>query len=245
MTEKTVEEIKSRRIAITKHQRDIAASVEVLRSLTQEERYSNLIHMHDIDDQTNPKTHMDTLTLALMETNAEWNRGRSNGLVAEEAEDNSWERVFYDFFELQASMDALEQRADKIQDGIFGLLSVKLLNHQIESQEKSDFLNAIFSFASVAVVPFTIVGGIFSVEFTSGGPRKNPVHFAIAMVVTFFVLVAGYFFLYYASKKANKEIFLKFLSELRDRFVRKKRKDVKDEFERGNRAEKVSGVENA
>jgi hypothetical protein len=35
-----------------------------------------------------------------MESSAGWNRGRSNGLVAEEAEDNSWERVFYGFFEL-------------------------------------------------------------------------------------------------------------------------------------------------
>jgi hypothetical protein len=114
MQKKTVEEIKSRRMAITKHQRDITASVEVLRSLTQEERYSNLSRKHHNDDQSNPKDHIDTLMLALMESSVGWNRGRSNGLVAEEAEDNSWERVFYDFFELQASMDALEKRADKI-----------------------------------------------------------------------------------------------------------------------------------
>lgn len=232
MQEKTVEEIKSRRIAITKHQRDIAASVEVLRSLAQEERYLKLVHKHDNDDQSNPRIHIDTLTLALLETRPEWNRGRSNGLVAEEAEDNTWDRVFYDFFELQASMDALEKRADKIQDGIFALLSVskqkqhskllaaqKLLlaseaeslanqseslkqqlvsqEQQAVSQQKSDLLNHIISFASLAVVPFTIVGSVFSVEFTSGGPPKNPAHFAIAMAVTFIVLVAGYSFIYY------------------------------------------------
>jgi hypothetical protein len=256
MQKKTVEEIKSRRIAITKHQRDIAASIEVLQSLTQEERYGNISHKHHNGDQTNPKSRIDGLKLALMETSAVWNRGRSNGLVAEEVEDDSWERVFYDFVELQASMEFLEKRAKKIQDGIFGLLSVKiqdgvwsLLSVSLEEQQRvfrqqSDFLNAMLSFVSLAVVPFTVAGSIFSVDFTSGGPPKNPAHFAIAMVVTFFVIVAGYSFIYYA---ADYKIFPRFLSALReflsgltDRFRLGKKKNV-DYVEDGRR--RLDGTE--
>ena len=38
--------------------------------------------------------------------------------------DNTWESVLYDFFKLQASIDALENGANKIQDEILSLLRI-------------------------------------------------------------------------------------------------------------------------
>jgi Mg2+ and Co2+ transporter CorA len=250
--EKTVEEIKSRRVAITRHQRDIAASVEVLRSLTQEERYLKLCHKDGDGKATDDgksgdgKSEMNALSLALMEASSGWNRGRSNGLVADAAEDNTWARVFYDFFELQASMDALEKRANKIQDGILGLLSVKvedstaqlqkqhktvveqtnmLLGQQTQlidqqnkmihqqslaqtttdiSNQKSELLNRIFSFISFVVVPFSVVGTIFSVPFTSGGPPKKPLNFGLATLATFVAISLVYTYIWYTVAKKIK-----------------------------------------
>lgn len=197
MNSETVEEIKSRRVAITRHQRDIDASVEVLRGLTQEERFQMLDQTYrglskDGTAQTNSaNTQLDALTLALLEvSNAQWNRGRSNGLVADAADYDSWERVFFDFFELKASMDALEKRADKIQDGIVGLI-------QIWSGVQSQNLNIMVIFFTLFVFPFSIVGAIWSANLTKNPsppttetgmeivPSKHWAGFVIAALVTF------------------------------------------------------------
>jgi hypothetical protein len=97
----------------------------------------------------------------------------------------------------------------------------------------------MFTFASLAVVPFTIVGSIFSVEFTSGGPPKNAAHFAIAMVVTFVVIVASYSFIYNASKNADEDILLRLRSGLLELGRRRKKKNIEDGRHRINGGEKV------
>lgn len=219
MTQETVEEIKSRRIAIARHQRDIAASVEVLKGLTQEERVQKLVHRHKKESQKalgdssrkplEPKTQdtkMDALTLAFLETNAEWNRGRSNGLVGHAESDDSWQRVYYDFFELSASMDALEKRADKIQDGILALLSVNL-------GMTSGNLNFIAGIVSTVLLPFTVVGAIFGIDFISGGPPKNAEDFAIAIAITFVIVFLP--FLYFLVLKAHQYSTFEWLRKLK------------------------------
>jgi hypothetical protein len=63
----------------------------------------------------------------------------------------------YNFARVSTQDKPFLPRVDKIHEGVFGLLSVKLQDQHIVPWEKLDFLNTIFSFASLAVVPFTIV----------------------------------------------------------------------------------------
>ena len=69
---KTIEEIKSRRVAITRHQRDISASLEVLRGLMLEEQEQKITREQLAKDPDQKAT----LMLLLSETSSEWNRGR-------------------------------------------------------------------------------------------------------------------------------------------------------------------------
>lgn len=153
MTSATVEEIKSRRVAIGSHYRDIEASVEILSGLTQEERPITLLQKYGwLSDKTDP---VGMLKLALFETGSSWNRARSNGFVAGLADKDSWEKIYYDFFELRASVKALARRADKIQDGIIGLI-------QVWGGEQSQALNWIAIGFSLLVIPFTIIGTLYN-----------------------------------------------------------------------------------
>jgi hypothetical protein len=60
------------------------------------------------------------IKIALFETNSQWNRGRSD--VAKVAVNDSWEKIYCDFFEVKVSTEALSRRVDKIQDGIISLI---------------------------------------------------------------------------------------------------------------------------
>lgn len=219
---KTVEEIKSRRVAIARHQRDISASLEVLRGLTQEERAQRIEEKHEkVTSHMSLNNRIEALTLALHETNVDWNRGRSNGFVTDSAALDSWERLFYDFFELKASMDALEKRADKIQDGMLGLMTNDILQKQEISKKQSDLLNLIALIASVIVVPFSVVGTIFSIEFTNGGPSKHWWNFLVAMLITMFAAMIGYGILFY--RNADEDMAPKWLMKWKKNDHKKKK----------------------
>jgi hypothetical protein len=196
MSSKTVEEIKSRRIAIIRHQRDISASVEILKSLMNEDRAKNVAERFQ-DLNTDQKALVITTQKASSEAKIDTNPVRSNGLVGDPVEEDSWESIFGDFHELKASMDALGQRADKIQDGIVGLI-------QIAETEQSDILNSIAITFSVLVVPFTIVGAIYSSGLTPDSndtnprlvPPRYPRDFSIAIIISFFAVAFSFWILY-------------------------------------------------
>jgi Mg2+ and Co2+ transporter CorA len=200
----TVEEIKSRRVAIGSHYRDIDASVEVLSGLTQEERpmivlrkYQNSLH-EDIKS---------VLQLALFDTNPQWNRGRSNGFVQGEADEDSWQKVYYDYFELRASIEALSKRADKIQEGIIGLI-------EVWGGQQSKNLTRIALMFSVLIIPFTIAGTVFGANLTrqpADGddgflPPKDWKRFTGAVGGTMAVLVLGWILYHYVVEKSSDSL---------------------------------------
>jgi hypothetical protein len=123
MQSSTIEEIKSRHLAITRHQRDISASLEILRGLVVTERGE---------------------TSTQRESHPEYNVGRANGLVSDAADDDSWERLYSDFYELSASMNALQTRAIEIYDGIIGLINIR----NIEKADQSN--RSVMTFNSAA-----------------------------------------------------------------------------------------------
>jgi hypothetical protein len=114
MNSRTIDEIKSRRVAITRHQRDLFASVEILRALMLEEQE------REIGGDSSQATHRHLWA----ESAPEWNEGRGNGVMADVTRNESWERMYWDFFELMTSMDALQKRADKIIDSMVGQIAV-------------------------------------------------------------------------------------------------------------------------
>jgi hypothetical protein len=195
MSSSSIEEIKSRRIAIGRHQRDIAASLEVLRGLMLEERGE------------------------ISETSPEWNKGRSNGFVTQAAYEDSWSRIYFDFFELRASMDALESRANKIQDGMVGLISVWNGEQTAQSNMSASILNNMAFVFSVILLPFSIVGQIFSADLILGDPTAKRSKFLKAMFATF-ASILGIFVLF---------IFLQLYSQpehIRPKWVSKVRESV-------------------
>jgi hypothetical protein len=112
----TVQEIKSRRVAISRHQKDIDASVEILKELAQEENSRVYKSKAGVEPIT-----MDAAVAALisaMEANLELVTRRSNSLLAETVSEDTWQKTLSDFLELKTSMDSLEKRADKIEQGL-------------------------------------------------------------------------------------------------------------------------------
>ncbi len=94
MSSETIEEIKSRRIAIARHQRDLAASVEVLRGLTNEERDHAREYSKSRTDVLISPARKDSVAQAMLEIGPAYNRGRSNGLVTGTVDGDSWERIY-------------------------------------------------------------------------------------------------------------------------------------------------------
>src|ERR1700722_12514270 len=90
---KTIDEIKSRRISIAQHQKDIDASLEILRGLTLEEQ-GQKVSRKVLDPSSNPHNEKASHILALSEVRPEWNRGKSNDLVTKSAKNDSWERIY-------------------------------------------------------------------------------------------------------------------------------------------------------
>jgi hypothetical protein len=123
-----------------------------------------------------------------------WNQGRSNGLIARETSDDSWQSIFWDYFELKASMDGLEKRADKIQDGLTGLI-------RTVSGEKASVLNQAGFMFSIIILPFTVVASIYSSNLQNQQgdymPERSARSFVqtvlITWVITFVIMLVMYF----------------------------------------------------
>ncbi|KIW35071.1 uncharacterized protein PV07_01792 [Cladophialophora immunda] len=137
----TVEEIKSRRVAITRHQRDIDASIDILHSLAWGERHSNLEETH----QTLPSI----------------NLGRPNGFVAKNEDQDSWWSIYWDFYELKQSMDALEKRATKIYDSLVGEIQVVNLENSESCSRRAQTLNRVAFLFTLCLLPFTAVPAVY------------------------------------------------------------------------------------
>ena len=185
MRSSTIEEIKSRRVAITRHQRDIATSLEILRGLM-------------VVEKGEPRMHR--------ESHPGYNVGRANGLVPDAAHEDSWESVYWDFYELQSSMDALEKRAAKIHDGIIGLISVSRTEKADESNRSTRGFNIIAWVFAVIFLPFQIVPPIFETSWSSGyGPPKTIPQYLWAIFGTFMVVTTVWVILVWVINVSHPE----------------------------------------
>lgn len=162
-----INEIKSRRIAIARHQRDLNASLDIIHPLMLEEQgqkvtreeLSQASHAGDVQPRQ-----VTASVLQLAQNEPQWNRGRVNGLVAETPGDDTWERIYWDFYELKAQMDALSNRADKIHDGFIGLIQVKESEIAAEQSLSAGRLNKIAFAISVVIIPFTVISTIYTAD---------------------------------------------------------------------------------
>jgi len=148
MDSTTIEEIKSRRVAITRHLRDINASIHVLGGLVTAEK--------DLDPKESSIP-------------PEWYTSRPNGFQEDTEDKDSWWKIFWDFQELRATMETMQIRADKIQEGIIGMISIVNLENSNTSSQHSKSLSSGFLVFSVVLLPFTIVPPFFSDD----GPKKT------------------------------------------------------------------------
>jgi hypothetical protein len=71
-----------------------------------------------------------------------------------------------------------------------------ILKEQENSSKHSGLLNWIALTVSMILVPFTIVGTIFTIDFVVGGPSKHWWNFLVAMCITSFVAITFYILLY-------------------------------------------------
>jgi hypothetical protein len=181
MNSRTIDEIKSRRVAITRHQRDLFASVEILRALMLEELGQK---------ETSGNVSQVTQRLAWAETIPEWNRERGNAVVTDVTREDSWQSIYWDFFELKTSMDALEKPADKIQESMVGQIGVS-------DNENAGKLNSAVVFFSIVILPFSIVGTIFNTDLSPGGPSKDWINFTKYMLSSFAAIVVVFLVNYY------------------------------------------------
>jgi hypothetical protein len=152
------------------------------------------------------------------ETHPEFNKGRSNGFVMEAADEDSWSRIYFDFFELSASMDALESRANKIQDGMVGLISVFNSEETAQSNMNASILNKMAFVFSVILLPFSIVGPIFGAELILGDLTSKRSKFLIAMFAAFAAVLGSFlFFLFVQLYSEPDHIRPKWVSKVRVR----------------------------
>jgi hypothetical protein len=165
-----IDEIKSRRIAIARHQRNIGTSLSTLRGLVLAERGYDPVER---------------------ELAPSWNVAHANGLVPN-GDDDSWQRIYGDYAELKASMDALEVRASKIHDGTMGLLNVV----QKEKAESSSRAASRLSFGSavfaIVLLPFQIIPQYYDStnEPDNTGPALSKHNYKVYMVRGILVFIA-------------------------------------------------------
>ena len=173
LSSRTIEEIKSRRIAITRHQQHISTSLSTLRRLVLAE------------NGRSP---------AESESAPSWNICSANGLVPDDEDEDSWERIYGDYYELQSSVNALEARAAKIHDSIIGLLRVAMNERAEESSKSQTHLNlggAVFAFL---LLPFQMLGPFFKIQAFEVHWRR----FALWVFWIALALVGGWFVIWFA-----------------------------------------------
>jgi Mg2+ and Co2+ transporter CorA len=112
----------------------------------------------------------------------------------EAADEDSWSRIYFNFFELSASMDVLENRADKIQDRIVGLISVYNGEETAQSNMNASILNKMAFVFSVILLPFSIVGPIFGAELILDDITSRRSKFLLAMFGAFAAVLGTFLF---------------------------------------------------
>ena len=193
---RTIEEIKSRRVALTRHQRDIGASLDILHALGFAEKGEKIEEHESLPG---------------------FNLGRPDVLIATKADTYSWWSIFWDFYELKASMDILEKRASKIHDGLIGMIQVVNVESSDASNKHAKNLNFAAFLFSIILLPFTIVPSIFSTLAGKGGPAITVHNFALAVGMAT-VAVTGLFLLLifwlelYNTDELKRRKFFKILS---------------------------------
>ncbi|KAK0716297.1 hypothetical protein B0H67DRAFT_260872 [Lasiosphaeris hirsuta] len=121
----TVEETKSRRGALVRHHKAITATLEMLRHLKQQEKAAHFEDEVTKVGDSNLKE-LEKVKLKYRDDDNGYNKGLSDGLSGEDADGDTWEALYYDFFELKAGVDALEKRADKIAESMLAMMNVKI-----------------------------------------------------------------------------------------------------------------------
>jgi hypothetical protein len=217
-----------------RHQRDINSCLEILRNLRQEEcvrRYKEDLRKHAMGEDPQGTSadpdlrgaaiqgsdlnavRMEVIKPRYLDDDNGYNKGLSNGLVGSEKDDDTWDRVYYDFFELKASMDALEKHADKIQEGMIGLLSIRI-------SQSSKLLNGIGFMFSVLIIPWSFVSGVFSTEFDEGGFRKKRSVFISSLMIAVVVVAVVNAILYYGQKLfAAKDIIPQWINFIKGKSI--------------------------
>jgi len=180
----TIEEIKSRRVAITRHQRDIQASLDNLYVLASGEGGKKIDETMSIPG---------------------FNLGRPNGFFTTNDEKDSWWSIFWDFYELKQSMDTLEKRATKIHDSSIGMIGVVSGEHSNATSKQGRKLNSVVTVFSVIALPFSVVPPIFGIVKDNGNllPVKNfvlAVFMAAIAVFVLFIILFNFMGLYAADE---------------------------------------------
>jgi len=139
----TVEETKSRRGALVRHQKAITATLEMLRHLKQQEKAAQFEDEVTNVGDANLKE-LEKVKLKYRDDDNGYNKGLSDGLSGQDADGDTWEALYYDFFELKAGVDALEKRADKIAESMLAMMNVKIQssNREIQASSKDIFASS-------------------------------------------------------------------------------------------------------
>ena len=170
LNSQTIEEIKSRRIAINRHQKDIQASLDTLYSFVVAEGGQKIKDSISFPD----------FNLA-------------NGLAGSSKDKDSWWNIFWDFVELKKSMDSLERRASKIHDSSCSMIGIVCGEYTKTTIRQGWTLNFIVAGFSILTIPFAIVSPIFTARHNYGYPA-GPDRLAWAVCVT----ASGIFLLFLA-----------------------------------------------
>lgn len=121
----TVEETKSRRGALVRHQKAITATLEMLRHLKQQEKAAHF--QAEVARLGKPKLEdLEKIKVKYLDDDYQYNKGLSDGLSGEDADGDTWDALYYDFFELKSGVDALEKRADKLAESMVAMMNVTI-----------------------------------------------------------------------------------------------------------------------
>jgi len=121
----TVDETKSRRGALVRHQKAITATLEMLRHLKQQEKAAHF--GNEVAGLPKPNLEeLEKIKVKYLDNDYQYNKGLSDGLSGEDADGDTWDALYYDFFELKSGIDALEKRADKIAESMLAIMNVTI-----------------------------------------------------------------------------------------------------------------------
>jgi len=69
---------------------------------------------------------LEKIKVKYLDDDYQYNKGLSDGLSGEDADGDTWDALYYDFFELKSGVDALEKRADKFAESMLAIMNVTI-----------------------------------------------------------------------------------------------------------------------